>query len=273
MSISEEIKQLTNGSLTRRGFAKGIGLASLGIAGATMLGGNLSKLAAQTTASTGTFSDTDILNFALNLEYLEAEFYLKSTWNTTLVGIGVISSSDTTGPTTGGKMIANFGSEPPAFAASGLRTDEVNHVKFLRSALGSAAVKKPAINLDAMGFGFNSWTEFVKLGNMLEDTGMSAYAGAADLISNKTYLEASARILATEGQHVGLLRLFAIWYNVAVPKLDASDVPPSQSLPFLVDASTGLSIARSPQQVLNIVYAGKSGGGGFFPNGLNGNVK
>ena len=244
-------------------------MAGLGIAGAMMLGGSASKLEAQSTSLT----DVDILNFALNLEYLEAEFYLKSTWNTTLVGIGVLSNGDTTGPTTGGKMVPNFASAPPAFLASALRTDEVNHVKFLRSALGSSAVKKPAINLDALGFGFNNWTEFVKLSRIFEDTGVSAYNGAAGLIQNKTYLEAAARILGAEAEHTGAIRLLAIWYGVQSAAIDSLDIPPSPSTPFSVDQSSSLTIARTPQQVLKIVYGGGTGSGGFFPQGLNGNVK
>lgn len=266
---SESITPQKRNSLSRRGFTKGLGLAGLGVAGAVMLGGSTSTLSAQST----TLTDTDILNFALNLEYLEAEFYLKATWNTSLQGIGVLSSSDVTGPTTGGKMVPNFASAPPAFLASALRTDEVNHVKFLRSALGSSAVKKPAINLDALGIGYNNWTEFVIVSRALEDVGVSAYNGAAGLISNKTYLEAAARILGTEAEHTGAIRLLAIWYGVNCPAVDGIDIPPSPSKPFSVDAAMSFTLSRTPQQVLNIVYGGHSGGGGFFPNGLNGNVK
>ena len=267
--MGDKIDQLTGRTFNRRSFAKGIGMASVaGVAGSLLLGGSMSKLAAQSA-----LTDADILNFALNLEYLEAEFYLKSTWNTSLVGLGVISNSDTTGPTSGGQMVPNFGSQPPAFIASALRTDEVEHVKFLRSALGSAAVKKPAINLDALGFGFANWVEFVKVARILEDTGVSAYNGAAGLISNKTYLEAAARILGTEAEHSGAIRLLTIWYNVQSPAFDSSDIPPTQNTPFSVDPNMAMSISRTPQQVLNIVYGGKSGGGGFFPNGLNGTVR
>ncbi len=263
----ENVEELVHRPVTRRGFAKGIGLTGLGVAGTALLGANLSP------ASAAFISDVDVLNFALNLEYLEAEFYLKATWNTSLVGIGVLSASDTTGPTTGGKMIANLGSTPPAFVASGLRTDEVNHVKFLRAALGSSAVKKPAINLDALGFGYNNWTEFVQLSRIFEDVGVTAYNGAATLISNKTYLDAAARILAAEAEHVGMVRLLAIWYGINSPKIDSVDVPPSADRPFSTDAATGLTFARSTTQVLSIVYGGGVGGGGFFPSGLNGFIR
>jgi hypothetical protein len=224
-------------------------------------------------ASPVSLTDADILSFALNLEYLEAEFYLKATRNAALVELGVISESDITGPTTGGKMVPDFGSHPSGLVARGVSTDEVQHVRFLRSSLGSAAVKKPAINLDALGFGFSSWIEFIKLARIFEDTGVSAYNGAAGFISNKGYLEAAARLLGTEAEHAGAIRLLALVYNVESPPIDSFDVPPTQNTPFSADPNMGMSVSRTPQQVLGIVYGGHSGGGGFFPKGLNGTVK
>ncbi len=224
-------------------------------------------------ASPVSLTDTDILTFALNLEYLEAEFYLKASRNATLVELGVISESDTTGPTTGGGMVPDFGSHPSGVVARGVTTDEVQHVKLLRSSLGSAAVKKPAINLDALGFGFSGWMEFIKLARIFEDTGVSAYNGAAGLISSKAYLEAAARLLGTEAEHAGAIRLLALIYNVESPPIDALDVPPSQNTPFSADSKTGMSVSRTPPQVLSIVYGGHTGGGGFFPKGLNGTLR
>jgi hypothetical protein len=232
-----------------------------------MMGGSVGKLHAQST-----FTDADILNFALNLEYLEAEFYLKATWGTSLVNYGVITSSQETGPTTGGKMVSFTGANI-AFVASGLRSDEVDHVKYLRAALGSAAVPKPAINLDALGYGFANVNDFMKLGRQFEDVGVSAYLGAAPLISSKTYLEAAARILATEAQHSGSIRLACIWYGVTSPAVDSMDVPPTESTPFCVDPTAALSIPRTAAQVLNIVYGGAANGGGFYPDGMNGTIK
>lgn len=193
--MSNDLEQAVSGSLDRRKFFKRAGVSGLGLAAMTMVGGTLSKLQAATTVT-----DADILNFALNLEYLEAEFYLMSTYGTTLQRSGVIKASDTTGPTTGGAMV-NFSGVNYAFAASGLRTDEVAHVKLLRNALGSAAAKKPAINLDALGYGFGNVKDFLKLGRQFEDVGVSAYAGAAPAITNKTYLLTAAEIMATEAQH------------------------------------------------------------------------
>ena len=165
MSKLDQLSEIIDRPFTRRSFTKGIGLATAGIAGATLLGGMASKALAQNLGSSGSpgtnqITDTDILNFALNLEYLEAEFYAVATYGATLVQLGVISQSDTTGPTTGGHMVPGFGNSPFAFVASALRVDEIDHVKFLRSALGSSAVKKPAINLNALGYGFANTSRF-----------------------------------------------------------------------------------------------------------------
>lgn len=260
----EEILERIQNPLDRRKFVTRAGVAGLGVAAMTMMGGSLGRLEAATTVT-----DADILNFALNLEYLEAEFYLMATWGTTLQKLGVIKGSDTTGPTTGGQMVH---SEQFAYVASALRTDEVAHVKLLRNALGSAAVKKPAINLDALGYGFANFHEFLKLGRQFEDVGVSAYAGAAPAISNKTYLLTAAEIMATEAQHSGAFRLACIWFGVKSPAVDSLDVPPTQSKPFDVDANA-LSIPRTTSQVLKIVYGGGSHSGGFYPEGMNGNIK
>jgi hypothetical protein len=275
MSKLDQLSELAERPFTRRSFTKGIGLTAAGIAGAGVLGSMATKALAQTTSSSPNLApvtDTDILNFALNLEYLEAEFYAVSTWGANLVQLGVISQSDTTGPTTGGHMVSGFGKSPFAFVASGLRTDEIDHVKFLRSALGGAAVKKPAINLNALGYGFANTSDFLKLSRQFEDVGVSAYAGAAPLITNKTYIDAAARILAAEAEHSGAVRFACVYWGVNSPALDGMDVPPSSSKPFSVD-NMSLAIARTTAQVLNIVYAGHQGGGGFFPQGMNGTIR
>lgn len=251
----------------RRSFLKSAGVAGLGLAGAAMIA---SKFAInEQTVKAASYDDADILNFALNLEYLEAEFYAMATYGATLVGLGVISKSDETGPTTGGNKVSGFSSSPYAFLANALRSDEIDHVKYLRSALGSAAAKKPAINLNALGYGFSSVASFLKLGRQFEDVGLSAYLGAAPLITSKAYLAAAGAILGTEAQHSGALRLACIMDNVTSPAVDSHDVPPTSKAPFDVDANS-LSIPRTPAEVLNIVYAGGKCSGGFYPDGMNG---
>jgi hypothetical protein len=252
----------------RRNFVKSAGATGLGMAAMTMLGGGLGKLH----AATSTITDADIVNFALNLEYLEAEFYSVATRGHTLVERGIIPPSAVEAPTTGGHIVPNFAASPVAFVASALRDDEADHVLYLRKALGSAAVQKPAINLDALGFGFGSVAEFLTLAAIFEDVGVSAYLGAAPLLKNKTYLDAAARILATEAQHAGAIRTLSIQRGIGRKPLDSVDVPPDAAHPFDVD-KTALSIPRTTSQVLKLVYGGGTSSGGFFPDGLNGTIK
>ena len=98
-----KIKEVTSIATNRRNFLKGAGLTGAGLLTATALGRQFGSNVQRVEAAT--YSDADVLNFALNLEYLEAEFYLMSTYGTTLVGLGVISKEDETGPTTGGGMV------------------------------------------------------------------------------------------------------------------------------------------------------------------------
>lgn len=168
-------------------------------------------------------------------------------------------------------MVPDFGASPLAFLATALRVDEIDHVKYLRTALGSAAVKKPTINLDALGYGFSNVDSFLKLSRQFEDVGLSAYLGAAPLISSKTYLAAAAAILGTEAQHSGSIRLACIDNSVTSPAVDSRDIPPTQQKPYDVN-SNALSIPRTTSQVLNIVYHGGQCSGGFYPDGMNGTI-
>ncbi len=263
---SETLERIVNHPTDRRKFMKRVGATGLGVAAATMVGGSfLSKVQAATT-----ITDADILNFALNLEYLEAEFYSMATYGSTLVELKVITTAEESGPTTGGNMVPDFGASPLAFLATALRENEIDHVKYLRAALGSAAVKKPAIDLNALGYGYSNVDSFLKLSRQFEDVGVSAYLGAAPLISSKTYLGAAGAILATEAQHSGSIRLACILNRVTSPAVDSLDIPPTSSEPYDVTSSNALSIPRTTAQVLNIVYHGGQCSGGFYPQGMNG---
>jgi hypothetical protein len=138
-------EDLLSGGSSRRGFMTQAGMATLGLFGASQLGA-VEGLTGLAKAGGGTAqSDIDILNFALNLEYLEAEFYLRAVF-----GRG-LDDSDTTGTGTRGNVTG--GSAVPFvtpmlrdFAAE-IAADEEAHVKFIRSTLGSAAIARPRIDL------------------------------------------------------------------------------------------------------------------------------
>jgi hypothetical protein len=252
----------------RRSFLKGAGVTGLGLAAATMIGSKFGP-GMQNVRAAETIDDADILNFALNLEYLEAEFYSMATYGATLVQLGVITSAEETGPTTGGNKVPNFAASTMATAATALRENEIDHVRYLRAALGSNAVKKPAIDLSALGYGFSSVDSWLKLARQFEDVGVSAYLGAAPLISDKTYLAAAGAILSAEAFHSGTIRLGCIMTGTTSPAVDSLDVPPTSQNVYCLDKNA-LAIPRTTSQVLNIVYAGGSSKGGFYPDGMNG---
>jgi hypothetical protein len=252
-------------ALARRSFLKKVGLASAGIAAGAVLEG----CSTGSTHAAGP-SQTDVLNFALNLEYLEAEFYSVATTGHTL-------SSSVTGGTsqaTGGSQVT-FTSNLVADTAAEIAQDEQNHVKFLRNALGGAAVAEPTINLAALGTGFANQAQFLNLARAFEDTGVSAYGGAATLLSGNN-LQYAAQILATEAYHAGNIRFNCIQLATAPFSTDAEDIPPSDPSHYFPTDANGLALIRTPSQVLMIVYHNTATGitsGGFFPNGVNGTIK
>jgi len=245
-------------------------------------------------------TDTDILNFALNLEYLEAEFYIRA-----FLGVG-LNAADRDG--IGGSGFVLGGSKVPfttpaiAAYAQKITIDEVNHVRFLRRVLGSATVGAPNIDLlnsfNALGVAAGlisagaQFNPFLNEENFLlgafifEDVGVTAYAGAARLLQNKDYLDAAASILAIEAYHSGSIRTTLGARGLQFPANAISSVraragngkdqgvsTSSLSINISPADTDSLAYRRTATEVLNIVYNGGRGGGGFFPNGVNGVIR
>jgi hypothetical protein len=267
----QNLEELIDSGVSRRAFAQRVMTAGIATAGLGIFADT--KAWAQSGPN-----DVDILNFALNLEYLEAEFYTVATTGRRIRDIGIdVAGTGNLGATTGGGVVSL--EDRVSTVAQQIATDEQMHVRFLRAALGSAAIAKPAINLEALGIGFRNQNEFITLARAFEDVGVTAYGGAAPLISNKDTLAAAAQIALTEAQHAGVLRYMVFERGLVVPALDGIDVLP-QSSPgagrvFNV-TSQGLTPVRTPSQVLMIAFASTSVGttrGGFFPEGINGTIR
>lgn len=243
------------------------------------------------------YTDADYLNFALNLEYLEASYYLIAATGS---GLSTADMGSGAGAVTGGSMVP-FSSQIQMEYANEIAQNELNHVRFLRQALGSAAVSMPSIDLVnsfnaaamAAGIGpsfnpFQSFETFIVGAFVFEDVGVTAYSGAAPLLQNKTYLGAAAGIQAVEAYHSGEVRSLVlqagdayVGYANKISALRASlgggnETTLSATTIVAADPTTAIAYARTPQQVLNIVYATSTPNvamGGFFPSGLNGNIR
>jgi hypothetical protein len=145
--------------------------------------GTIFKRAYGQTAGT---SVNDVLNFALTLEYLESYFY-----NQGAAASGLIKSTY-------------------ASAFTLIQADENEHVAFLQSVLGSAAVTSPSFDLTAGGaFSdvLTNFATFIAVANAFEDTGVRAYKGqAVNLVGNQTILTAALSIHAVEARHASAIR-------------------------------------------------------------------
>lgn len=266
---------------------------------------------------TGALSDFDVLNFALQLEYLEAQFYSFAARGTGLAA-DLLTGSGIQGNVRGGRRVT-FSDTLVGQYAREIAADEVAHVRFLRGALTNSAVAQPTIDIDVTptsafsnaaraagligpGQAFDVYANdenFLLGAFIFEDVGVTAYKGAAPLITSPVLVEASAGILAAEAYHAGLIRTVLYARGIQTPAThqateaisnarDSLDGPadldqgvattgsafgPASNIVPTNDAA--IAFSRTAGQVLNIVFLTRQAAvmGGFFPNGLNGRIQ
>lgn len=146
----------------------------------------------------------DVLNFALTLEYLEAEFYKKG-----LDAPGLIPAT-----------------LRPSFEK--IYAHEAAHVEFLKAAItgaGGTPVAKPTFDFTAgNGSGNGPFKEvftnaplFIFVSQTFEDTGVRAYKGqAANLAGTGDVLTAALNIHSVEARHAAHVRYISRIYNSGI---------------------------------------------------------
>ena len=295
----------------RRRFLTGMGMAGAAAIAAPAL--SIGRAYAQTSpaASAPTATDVEILNFALNLEYLEAQFYYHAALGRALPA-DLLGGTGTQGGVTGGSKVTFTDSTIRAFAEE-LAEEEMLHVVAIRSAItagGGKPVAQPSIDLQtsfttlARAAGlisasqtfspFSSETNFLLGAFIFEDVGVTAYNGAAQQVSSAV-LQYTTSILAVEAYHAGAIRIKAFGNGLGSQtrkiaalraKLAGTSGTNADDTGVVISGSeygnnritdrddNAFAFVRSSAQVLNIVYGAPGANKGlFFPAGLNGGIR
>ena len=173
--------------------------------------------------------DVGILNYAYALEQLEAAFY-----------IAVLDSSFSGMTTEEGQLMED------------LRDHEVAHRDWLKAAITSVAPDDiiPGLTPNFESVDFSSRANVLAIAQALEDTGVSAYNGAGQLIENPDFLLQAGKIVSVEARHASAIRSLIGESNTAFAGDD------------IIDAN-GLEMTRTPSEVLEIAQ-------GFIVEELNG---
>ena len=342
MPDNDQLIDAAIGRLQRRAMFKkaGTGLAGA-VAAAAVARAALAPTPAKAASevippTTGpTQMDVNILNFALNLELAEAQFYANAVFGTGLSAndlagglpenvqsnfAEIIYTDPGATPVPAGNTLVPFSNPLIAELAQAVAIDELAHVRFIKgtlATLGGGIIAAPLIDVTAAGAfttlatavntligsvviptPYNPYADdvnFLLAAFNFEDVGVTAYAGAAGLISMGSELvQYAASILAVEAYHSGTWQTL-ILSEGANAQADAiadlrsilsSGQYPGQALADDFGTTNpvtgapvddprdgnGLAYRRSVQQILNIEYGNEGVNrkpGLFFPNGFN----
>jgi len=140
--------------------------------------------------------DVPLLNYALTLEHLENAFYRE--------GLNTYSDEELMGA----DALSTFGEEVRMQVPSYLRTvgnHEAAHVSAISDTIGQ--LNGTPVSEGTYDFGYSTPSEFLGVAKALENTGVTAYAGAAPMIVNNEILGAAAGIHSVEARHAAFLNL------------------------------------------------------------------
>jgi len=163
---------------------EGIGFSRSALLGTAVVGGGalLAAFGAAPAEAAIPVNDTDILNYALTLEYLQAAFY---------------TETERSGATRQTKMRRVPGQ---------IGAVERAHVAAFRGVLGRKAVKRPFFN-------FRGVTEdadaFLRTAVAFEDLAVAAYKGQAPRLRSPQVLAAAISIHSVEARHAAWMRFLS----------------------------------------------------------------
>jgi hypothetical protein len=170
-------------------------------------------------------NDVDILQFALTLEWLEATFYQQ--------GFAQFPATDF-------QALGLDQSEIDALIKIGETEEE--HVILLQSAIAQAGVQP--VQPCTYNFGFTDAAGMVATAAVLENVGVSAYLGAASLVSDTSILTTAASILTIEARHQTFVR--AASRGIPVPQAFDTPLSPKQvfslAAPFIQSCPEGSNL-------------------------------
>lgn len=155
--------------------------------------------------------DTGVLNFAYLLEQLEADFYTR-----------VVANNFYSGATAEEQQIL-----------TDLRDHETIHRQFFQARLGASAI--PTIQFDFTLIDFNSRDSVLTASQVFEDTGVSAYNGAGQLLESAENLAIAGKIVSVEARHAAAIR------DLRIPK---NGFFADSGTDFALDPLTVLTLAR-----------------------------
>jgi rubrerythrin len=154
-------------------------------------------------------NDVKILNYALTLEFLEAAFYKEAVAN----------------------KAYGTSAELKKFAET-VAKHEASHVAFLKTALGSSAIKSPTFDF---GKAVTDTETFRATAQVLEDTGVSAYLGQVANVFQAGVLGAAGTIATVEARHASWIRFI----NGATPAPTSFDTRKSEATILKAVGATG----------------------------------
>ena len=173
--------------------------------------------------------DTGILNYAYALEQLEAAFYTAVKGGTYYTGLAANSAE---------KQIIDD-----------ITAHEQVHANFLRTALGTGAIK--VLEADFSAINFNDRASVLQNAQTFEDLGVAAYNGAGRFITEAVNLALAGKIVSVEARHAALIRDIRSYNTFVDADVVTLFVPTGNASSPGVGEGTGQEKSKRPQEVLN----------------------